>query len=41
MTKFTKYLSQDSRSPDRDFNLGPPEYEMLTTQPLGIVTKGD
>jgi hypothetical protein len=32
LKKTTKDLSQDSRSPDRDFNPGPPEYEagMLT-----------
>jgi hypothetical protein len=31
----TKILCQKSRSPDRDFNLGHPEYEadMLTTWP--------
>jgi hypothetical protein len=33
--KTTKNLNQDSRSPGRDSNSGPPEYEagMLTTQP--------
>jgi hypothetical protein len=32
--KTTKYLSQDSRSPSRDFNPGPPKYKswVLTIQ---------
>jgi hypothetical protein len=34
LRKTTKYLSQDSRSPRSDFNLGPLEYKgVLTTQP--------
>jgi hypothetical protein len=35
LRKITKNLSQDSRSPGRDLNLGSPEYEegVLTTQP--------
>jgi hypothetical protein len=34
LRKTTKSLSQDSRSPGRDLNLGPPKYEagVLTTQ---------
>jgi hypothetical protein len=35
LRKNTKNLSQDSRCPGRDLNLGPPEYEagVLTTRP--------
>jgi hypothetical protein len=35
LRKTTKYLSQDSRSPGRKLNHGPPEYEagVLTTRP--------
>jgi hypothetical protein len=35
LRKSTKTLSLDSRSPGRDLNLGPPEYEaaVLTTRP--------
>jgi hypothetical protein len=38
--KTTKNLTQHSRSPDRDFNLGRPEYEAvtLTTPPRLSVT---
>jgi hypothetical protein len=34
LSKTTKILSQDSRSPGRDFNPGPPEYKVgaLTTR---------
>jgi hypothetical protein len=39
LRKTAKNLSQDSRSPVRDFNLGPPEYKagVLTTRPLHSV----
>jgi hypothetical protein len=35
LRKIMEKLSQDRRSPDRDFKPGPPEYEagMLTTRP--------
>jgi hypothetical protein len=35
LSKTTKNLSQDSRSPGRDWNAGPSEYEsgILSTQP--------
>jgi hypothetical protein len=34
LSKSTKYLSQDSKSPDQDLNPGPPAYEgVLTTRP--------
>jgi hypothetical protein len=39
LTKTTKNLSQHSRSPGRDLNPGPPEYEagVLTTRTLSLV----
>jgi hypothetical protein len=39
LRKTTKNLSQDSRSPGRDLDPGPPEYEagVLTTRPLVLV----
>jgi hypothetical protein len=39
LRKTTKNLSQDSRSPGRDLNPGPPEYEagVLTTRPRRLV----
>jgi hypothetical protein len=39
LRKAMKNLSQDSRSPGRDLNLGPPECEagLLTTQSLRLV----
>jgi hypothetical protein len=39
LRKTTKILSQDSRSPGRDLNAGPPEYEaeVLTTRSLRLV----
>jgi hypothetical protein len=40
LSKITKNLSNDSLSPDRDLNAGPPEYEsgVLTTQSRCSVT---
>jgi hypothetical protein len=39
LRNITKYLSQDSRSPGQDMNLGRPEYEagVLTTRPRHLV----
>jgi hypothetical protein len=39
LTKTTRNLSQDSLSPVRDFNPGPPEYEsgVLTTRPRRLI----
>jgi hypothetical protein len=32
----TKYLNQDSRSPGRDFNPGPPEYKGVDNITMGL-----
>jgi hypothetical protein len=39
LREITENLSQDSRSPGQDFNLGPPGYKakLLTTQLLHLV----
>jgi hypothetical protein len=39
LKKTTKSLSQDTRSPSRNLNPGPPEYEagVLTTRPQGSI----
>jgi hypothetical protein len=42
LRKTTKPMSQGSRSPGRDLNPGPPEYEavVLTTKPRRLVVIG-